>query len=205
MEVLTKLHEAGTIDDEVFETLSSEFNTMNSKITDARDESKKRRLKNNELRDDLDALKDSIAKAPAGKGADDSTAEQIKALTDKIGLIEGERDAEKAKGLKLTTDNALERELGKYELIDREIVGNFIRSSIVYDEDGQMRFNDNGIHVALDEGVKSFLESRPHLMKPVGNGGGSGTGGATSGNTSRGSMGGTRQERQAAIAAKYKL
>ena len=138
MEVLSKLLEAGTITDEVFKTLSTEFNTMSSKITDARDESAKRRLKNNELRDDLDALKESLKGfKTGGKGADDSTAEQIKALTDKIGLIEGERDAEKANGLKLKTDNALERELGKYELTDREIVGSFIRSSIVYDEDGQ--------------------------------------------------------------------
>lgn len=202
---LQKLFDTEKIDKDTFETLRSEIDTLNSKVSEARDDAAKRRLKNNELSDTMDQLKAELDSKKNSGNPDDKALARIEALTEKMGEIEKERDNEKANSLKLKADNALEKELGKYELIDREIIGNTIRTSIVFDE-GVPKFSDNGVYVDISEGVKSFIDNRPHLVKSKGSGGGSGSGeGGSSGGAVKGNLGGTRSEREAEIKARFNL
>jgi len=172
MNFLQKLLDEETISQAAFDALQPEFNTLNSQVSDARDESAGRRIKLRDLEDQFKVLK-------TGK-PDDALTEQIRALTEQVTTLTDENKEEKAKGLKLEANSALNKELSKFNLLDRELVAGALSGNLVRD-DGVLKFNDNGIHKTLEEGVKAVIGSRYQgQLKAAGNGSGSGAGGAGS-------------------------
>ena len=85
----------------------------------------------------------------------------------KAGEIEG-----KWKSSRL--DAALEKALSSHEFIDRDLVASFIAKQVQW-EDDQVLVKAGDKLVPLEDGVKHFAQTKPHLLKAQGGAKGSGT------------------------------
>lgn len=171
-----ELLENGSISQEVANTLDAEIQT---ELKTLRDESASWRVKYKELEstynevasskesleEQLKNLDDKIAKAK-----DDGKKELVKELESerktKDELISKLNELETTtKNLKL--ENALNSALDGYEVIDKELITLSLKQSLEVKDDG-VAFSDGK---SLDDGIKSYFEAKPHLLKASGQSG----------------------------------
>ena len=185
LKILEKLLEAGKISEEVAKEIDTD---LSGELKKLRDESAKWRTKYNELNSTYEEVVSSKSKLE----------EQVKNIDEKIQKAKDEgkkelvTELEKEKQEKselmqklnelenttktLKIENALSKALATYEVLDNEIVSDVLKSKLQVVEN-EIKFDDG---LPLEEGVKKFFESKPHLLKPKGNEG-SGAGSSGSG------------------------
>ncbi len=205
-EAVKVLLENETISQEVATKLDSE---ISSKLGELRDEAKANRLEKEELaksfnevkkvKDDLEAKVGNIdekirlakeeGKSDIVKVLEQERAEH-KTLSDNLASFEKENT-------KLRINSAVSSELNKYK-VKGDLVGDAttVLSGMTRVEDGNVLFGEDG--TTLEDGVKSYFESRQSYLEPQGNGG-SGAKGGGGGSQPKGNMGGTTTERLSAI------
>ena len=185
LKILEKLLGAGKISEEVAKEIDTD---LSGELKKLRDESAKWRTKYNELNSTYEEVVSSKSKLE----------EQVKNIDEKIQKAKDEgkkelvTELEKEKQEKselmqklnelenttktLKIENALSKALATYEVLDNEIVSDVLKSKLQVVEN-EIKFDDG---LPLEEGVKKFFESKPHLLKPKGNEG-SGAGSSGSG------------------------
>ena len=185
LKILEKLLGAGKISEEVAKEIDTD---LSGELKKLRDESAKWRTKYNELNSTYEEVVSSKSKLE----------EQVKNIDEKIKKAKDEgkkelvTELEKEKQEKselmqklnelenttktLKIENALSKVLATYEVLDNEIVSDVLKSKLQVVEN-EIKFDDG---LPLEEGVKKFFESKPHLLKPKGNEG-SGAGSSGSG------------------------
>ena len=185
LKILEKLLEAGKISEEVAKEIDADLSVELKKL---RDESAKWRTKYNELNSTYEEVVSSKSKLE----------EQVKNIDEKIKKAKDEgkkelvTELEKEKQEKselmqklnelenttktLKIENALSKALAIYEVLDSEIVSDVLKSKLQV-VDNEIKFDDG---LPLEDGVKKFFETKPHLLKPKGNEG-SGAGSSGSG------------------------
>ena len=185
LKILEKLLGAGKISEEVAKEIDTD---LSGELKKLRDESAKWRTKYNELNSTYEEVVSSKSKLE----------EQVKNIDEKIKKAKDEgkkelvTELEKEKQEKselmqklnelenttktLKIENALSKVLATYEVLDSEIVSDVLKSKLQVVDD-EIKFDDG---LPLEDGVKKFFESKPHLLKPKGNEG-SGAGSSGSG------------------------
>jgi len=201
MDFLKKLLEAGKIDQETYDSLTGEYETLKSQRDDARREAAQRRVKLKDLQKKEDVFKSILQNVGDKFGIDideddegiEKLREQISNLDlskkvdiDKLKELEAKlKRAEKDKGEFLSKyeqeanlrkqfliENAIQKALGDFEVFDKEVVGNFVSRNVVVDDDGKVKYKDSdGLTIDLKEGLKTFFEQKPNLLKGQGQGG----------------------------------
>lgn len=149
--------------------------------------------------DDFEALPDAKGQADA-----------VKQFEAKLKRAERERDEAKqaaeaaATALRGSRQKAVVAEaLGKHEFVARDVVEAFVAPRLVWEGDEIMFKTDDGKLVAVSDGVAGLAKSRPELLKPTGTGGAGARTGGAGGGASKGDLGGDRNARVAAIAARF--
>ena len=185
---LSELLEAGKIDKEVAESLDSEISVS---LKELRDESASYRVKYQDLnksfesvsktKDDLEAKLtnfDEAIKKAKEEGKSELVSEletqrkDMQVLNDNLSSIQAEN-----KSLKIET--ALNSGLSKYDVVDADLVGSYVKGLVELDGDA-LKYKDGENSLALDDGLKKFFDDKPHLLKSQGNGG---SGAGNSGNS----------------------
>ena len=93
--------------------------------------------------------------------------------------------------------------LGSHEFVARDLVETYVSQCLTWEGD-ELLFKDGDKLVAVKDGVAGLVKSRPELLKPTGTGGaGVRDHNAGGGGASKGNFGGDRNERTAAIAARF--
>ena len=185
LKILERLLGAGKISEEVAKEIDTD---LSGELKKLRDESASWRTKYNELNNTYEEVVSSKSKLE----------EQVKSIDEKInkakedGKKELVTELEKEKQEKsdlmqklsementskaLRIENALSKALATYEVLDNEIVSDVLKGKLQVVEN-EIKFSDG---LPLEEGVKKFFETKPHLLKPRGNEG-SGAGNSGSG------------------------
>jgi len=185
LKVIQNLLEAGKISEEAAKAIDGEVSKI---ISDLRDEAASWRVKYKELNQTYEEVINSK----------NSLEEQLKNLDERIKKAKEEGKKELVKELEaqkkekeelskklaelektskaLRIENALNRVLSKYEVIDKEIVADVLKTKLDV-IDGEVKFSDGK---SLDDGIKEFFENKPHLLKSKGSAG-SGVSGGVSG------------------------
>ena len=183
LKILQQLLEAGKISEEAAKAIDEEVAKI---IKEARDEAAGWRVKYKELNKTYEEVVASKT----------TLEEQLKSLDERIKKAKEEGKAELVKELEaeraskselqeklqmlektnkqIRIENALNRALNSYDVIDRDVVAEVLKSRIDVIDD-EVRFKDG---TPLDEGIKKFFEEKPHLLKAkgtVGSGAGANT------------------------------
>jgi hypothetical protein len=117
---------------------------------------------------DISALPDPKADADAVK----TFEARAKRLGEDLKTAQEAFTALQSKHQAATVSAALEKALGSHDFVDREMVGDYVRSRLtVSDEGGVMFRSDDGATCAIDEGIKTLVKARPHILKAAGAGG----------------------------------
>ncbi len=178
LRILQQLLEAGKISEEAAKAIDANLSTELKKL---RDEAAEWRVKYKELSQTYEEVVNSKT----------SLEEQLKSLDERIAKAKEEGKKELVKELEaqkkekeelskklaelertsksLRIENALNKALSAYDVIDPEVVAEVIKQRVDV-IDGEVKFKDGK---SLDEGIKEFFENKPHLLKAKGNGGSS--------------------------------
>jgi len=171
-----ELLENGSISKEVADLLDGEIQT---ELTSLRGESAEWRTKFKELQttfNDVSSSKKSLEEQVTGidekikKAKEDGKKELVTELererVEKNELVDKFNKLETTnKTLKI--DNSLSKALGTYDLIDNDLVSLALKQNLTIKDD-VVGFSDGK---SLDDGIKSFFETKTHLLKPTGNAG----------------------------------
>jgi len=194
---LGELLEAGKIDKEVADALDAE---ISGSLKELRDESASWRVKYQDLnksfesvsktKEDLEAklsnFDEAIKKAKEEGKSElvtelEAQRQEMQTLQDNLTSIQEQNKA-------LKVESALTSGLSKYDVVDSDLVGNYIKGLVELDGDA-LKYKDGENSLALDDGLKKFFEDKPHLLKSQGNGGsGAGNGGNSGGGFTRSQM-----------------
>lgn len=175
LKVIQNLLEAGKISEEAAKVIDGEVSKI---VSETRDEAASWRVKYKELNQTYEEVINSKT----------SLEEQVKNLDEKIKKAKEEGKKELVKELEaqrkekeeltqklaelektsktLRIENALNKALESYEVIDKELISEVLKSKVDLVEN-KVKFNDK----TLEDGIKEFFESKPHLLKPKGNAG----------------------------------
>jgi len=187
---LKELLEAGKITQELADSIDSEISTA---LKIKNNESANWRVKYQDLNKSFESIsktKDELETKLSGfddairKAKEDGKGELVTELeTQRASMQELQSNLEvfqnENKSLKI--ESALNSGLSKYEAIDNELVGNYVKSRVVLDGDN-LKYKDGENSLTLEDGLKKFFEDKPHLLKAKGNSGS----GAGDGNNSGG-------------------
>ena len=187
---LQQLLEAGKLSQELAEEIDGEISTS---LKSLRDENASWRVKYNDLNKNYEAISqtkedlesklssfdDAIKKAKEEGKSElvkelESLRQETQKLQENLASIEAQNKA-------LKVENALSAELGKYEVIDADVLTSVLKSAVVLDKDS-LKFKDGDALLALEDGIKMFFEKKPHLLKPKGNSGSGAGNGVNGGN-----------------------
>jgi len=176
LKILQKLLEAGKISEEAAKEID---NDLGAELKKLKDEAAEWRVKykelsqtyeevassKNSLEEQLKSLDERIAKAKEEGKKElvkelEAQKKEKEELTNKLKQLE-------ATSKSLRVENALNKALSAYEVIDPEVVAEVIKQRVDV-IDGEVKFKDGK---SLDDGIKEFFESKPHLLKAKGNGG----------------------------------
>jgi len=175
LKIIQNLLEAGKISEEAAKAIDGEVSKI---ISETRDEAAKWRLKYKELNETYEEVKNTKT----------SLEEQLKNLDERIKKAKEEGKKELVKELEaqkqeketltqklaelektskeLRIENALNKALEGYEVIDRELISEVLKTKLNVVEN-EIKFSDR----TLEDGIKEFFETKPHLLKPKGNAG----------------------------------
>ena len=187
---LKELLEAGKITQELANELDGEITTA---LKELRDESASWRVKyqdlsknyesvssaKEELEGKISSFDDAIKKAKEdGKSELVTELEVQKQETQKLQQSLASIE-EQNKVLKI--DSALSTALSKYDVIDNELVCNYLKVVVALDGD-TIKYKDGENSLTLDDGLKKFFETKPHLLKVQGQSGSGANNGGNEGN-----------------------
>jgi hypothetical protein len=114
-----------------------------------------------------------------------------------------ERDALFAQNREVTKTATLSKALGAHEFVDRDVVETFVSTRLEWEGDELIFKGEGGKVLSVADGVAEIVKAKPGLLKVPGDTGAgvpnSGTGGAGT----KPELGGSRQERVAAIKQKF--
>lgn len=184
--------------DEVTARLEHETSGLKSKLDELLGETKTAKQKAKELEDAQAAAEEARAKEK-GEFKELYEREQ-KAKSELSEKYDQYAKKIQAKDIELSSSAiALEltRDTKRAELLKKEI-SQFAR----YSEDG-VKFEMGGVEVDRAKVVAHITESYPFLVDGNQSSGGGAPGGKTGGGAAKGNLGGTKSERQAAIAARF--
>ncbi len=176
LKILQNLLETGKISEEAAKAIDAEVSKI---IKEARDEAASWRVKYKELNQTYEEVVSSKT----------SLEEQLKSLDERIKKAKEEGKKELVKELEaqkqekeelskklaelentskaLRIENALNKALNNYEVIDPEVVAEVLKAKLDV-IDGEVKFKDGK---SLEDGIKEFFENKPHLLKAKGNAG----------------------------------
>jgi hypothetical protein len=176
----------GKLDDATLSELQAHIQTLTEQRDDARKESRDGRLN---LKSKLEAAEGATKKLLEKLGIDSvedldtiqtkpGNPEQVKQLETKVkrleaDLIKRNEDFQKLEGDHRQTvlDSMLTKSLSKFDFIDGDLVADYVKNRIVF-EDGKPLIRGEGDRVMpIDEGIATIAKSKPHLLKAAGNGG----------------------------------
>jgi chromosome segregation ATPase len=176
LKVLQSLLEANKISQEVAKIIDDDLSNELSKL---RDEAASWRVKFKELnetyesvsktKDTLeDQLKDIDSKIEKAKsdGKKEVLTELEKEKEEKNNLMQELRKLETSRN-ELRIENAINKELSSYDVIDKDIIFDTLKLKVELKDD-KLLFKDGK---ELQEGIKTFFENKPHLLKAKGNSG----------------------------------
>lgn len=184
--------------DEVTARLEHETSGLKSKLDELLGETKSAKQKAKELEEAQAAAEEARAREK-GEFKELYEREQ-KAKAELADKYEGFAKKIQAKEVELSAGsiaNELTRDTKRADLLKKEI-SQFAR----YSEDG-VKFEMGGVEVDRAKVVAHITESYPFLVDGNQSSGGGATGGKTGGGAAKGNLGGTKSERQAAIAARF--
>jgi len=180
-----ELLDNGSISEEIAKGLDAEIQT---ELTTLREESKSHRLKFEELQttfNEVSESKKSLEAQVTGldekilKAKEDGKKELVKDLEkeklEKSELVEKFNKME-SNNKSLKIENALAKELSKYDVVDAELLSESFQHKLNVFDDG-IKFNET---TTLEDGMKQYFEKKPHLLKAQG-GNGSGSGNENNG------------------------
>jgi len=186
---IEELLEAGKIDTETAEEIDGE---VSKAIKELRDEAASYRVKYQELNrtfEEVQGSKQKLEEQLNGldeqikKAKEDGKAELVTELerqkSEKEELAAKLRELEESnKSFKI--ENAISKELSKYRVKERDFLESALKHMVVFDEN-DIKFKDGDNLLAIEEGIKSFLESRDTFLESQGKPGSGSNGGGTSG------------------------
>ena len=187
--MLKELLESDTISKAVADALDGEIQT---ELTSLRNEAKSYREKYDELNTTFNEVSESKKSLEAQVTSLDEKIKQAKEDGKKelVDELEKERNEKnelvdkfnkvEATNKKLKIENSLSKSLSGFDLIDAEIVSEVLSVKLELKDDAVI-FNDGK---SLEDGLKNFFDSKPHLLKAKGNVG-SGADGDGSGVTAK--------------------
>lgn len=187
-ELIKSLLDAGKLDAETAEKLTTEADDLEGKLKSARDESidRRKKLKDSESKlEQLTSERESIleslgvdpeeeidvsllAEKAKGKTEADKQLElRIKRLEKDLEKTASERDEAVSKNTDTQKQIALSKAMSKHEWIDTELVEGVLS--------GKIEVNDDGVFMSdgqsLEDGVAQFAADKPHLIKAQGRSG----------------------------------
>jgi len=197
MDFLKKLLEAGKITQEEYDSIVSEFEAKEQLISELRKEAAGKRIKLKETNKTLETFKKIIQDIGDKLGVDIDDEEGVEKLQEVLKNFDPTKkvDVTKIKEYEAKLNRALkekeelekryqeehhrridvlknveiQRALGKFDVFDREVVGEYIKRQVELDEDGKVKFKaDDGVLLDLEEGLKDFFSKKPNLLKAQG-------------------------------------
>jgi DNA repair exonuclease SbcCD ATPase subunit len=194
---IKELLESGKISETVAGELDSE---VSGELKNLRDEASSWRVKYQDLntkfdsiakaKDDLEgklgSIDEQIKKAKEQGKAE--LANELEAYKKSQSELKSNLEAIQAENQSLLIKSSLQSELSKYKLIDNDVVMAVLGSKVGI-KDGQVTYKDGENSLSLSDGIKGFLESKPHLLSAQGqNGSGNEGGGYGGGNVAKSKM-----------------
>lgn len=174
-----ELLEAGTILQEVANLLDSEIST---ELKTLRDESAGWRVKYQDVNKSLGTIsktKDELEVKITSfdeeikKAREDGKSERVaelEAQKEETQTLQSNLEAIQSENRTLRIDSGLTTAIAKYDVIDADLVGFYVKSLIELKDDS-LKFKDGDNRLTLDDGLKKLFDSKPNLLKPVGRNG----------------------------------
>ena len=186
---LKDLLEAGKIEKDVAEEIDGEITKA---LNDLRDEAAKWRVKFNDLNKNFESVsqaKDDLEGKLANfdeaikKAKEEGKSELVKELEAQKSQMQELQEnlvaiQEQNKALKIET--AISNALGKYDVVDADLVGYYLKSKIEIDGD-VVKYKDGENTLSLEDGLKVFFDKRSNLINPRGKSGSDARDGRNSG------------------------
>jgi len=181
---IKELLDAGTISQAAADALDSEVSIA---LKEKNDEAASWRVKYQDLNKNFEAIsktKDDLESKLSGfdeaikKAKEDGKGELVKELeTQRASTqeIQANLEAIQNENRNLKIQTALGSALSKYDVIDSDLVSNFIRGNVELNGDSLIYKNGDS-SMSIEDGLKSFFDEKQHLLKAQGNSG-SGAGG----------------------------
>lgn len=213
---ITKL-KGKQLDDATFEELSK----FVTDLTEARDAARKESIDGRKAKDatikDLKAWQEKAVEKlglESPEGIEDlniqGQAEAAKQFEAKVRKLERdleaatkERDALFTKNREATKEAILSQALGAHEFVDRDVVASFISARLEWDGDELNYKGEGGKILSVTDGVAELVKTKPSLLKVPGEKGANVPNNGTGGPGAKPELGGTRQERVAAIKNRF--
>ena len=149
--------------------------------------------------EDLDSLPDAKGQADAVKQFE-SKLKKLERENAELAAGKQEIDGKYRESLKRAV---VADALGGHEFVARDLVETYVSQRLTWEGD-ELLYKDGDKLVAVKDGVAGLVKSRPELLKPTGTGGaGVRDHNAGGGGAAKGNFGGDRNERAAAIAARF--
>lgn len=150
--------------------------------------------------DDLDALPDAKGQAEAVKQFE-SRMKKLEREKEELAASKQEIDGKYRDTLKRAV---IADALGSHEFVARDLVETYVAQRLAWEGDELIFKADGDKVLSVKDGVAGLVKSRPELLKPTGTGGaGVRDHNAGGGGAAKGNFGGDRNERVAAIAARF--
>lgn len=213
---ITKLK--GKLEDGTFEELSGFITSLTEQRDAARVESVEKRKGLQKKVEDLTrkletaveklglGSADEIDEMPDIKGQAEAAKQfeaRVKKLERDLETATKERDALFAKNREATKEAILSQALGAHEFVDRDVVASFISARLEWDGD-ELNYKGEGSKIlSVTDGVAELVKAKPNLLKVPGEKGANVPNNGTGGPGAKPELGGTRQERVAAIKNRF--
>lgn len=117
-----------------------------------------------DVEEDIDALPDARGQAEAVKQFETRVKRletELKTKTETLATLETKHRAARL-------DAALGQALGGHEFVDREVVEDYLRRRVEWQDDQMSYKTDQGALIPLAEGVTLLAQTKPHLLKTPG-------------------------------------
>jgi len=177
LKILKELIKAGKLSEEEAKQIESEVTELvENKTIELKSEVEK-------LRSELDTTKQALESEKAKlleeleKAKKEGDAEKIKEYEAKLTEKEQQLQTLQQNLQKLQIDNSLIKALENYDVIDKEVVAEVLKTKAKLSEDGKILLGNKD----LEEGLKEFFENKPHLLKATGQSGSGAQAGKQSG------------------------
>ena len=150
--------------------------------------------------EDLDSLPDAKGQAEAVKQFE-ARMKKLEREKEELAASKHEIDGKYRDSLKRSV---IADAMGGHEFVARDLVETYVAQRLAWDGDELVFKADGDKALSVKDGVAGLVKSRPELLKPTGTGGaGVRDHNAGGGGAAKGNFGGDRNERVAAIAARF--